>query len=70
VMNFGGSENFLAKTASVDLKEPSPPPAQSIQHIQQTDQHQAQLQTQVQETIAQNNQQALQGPTPGSAPGR
>jgi len=70
VMNFGGSENFVAKTASVDLKEPSPPPAQSIQHIQQTDQHQAQLQTQVQETIAQNNQQALQGPTPGSAPGR
>jgi putative chitinase len=70
VMNFGGSENFLAKTASVDLKEPSPPPAQSIQHIQQTDQHQAQVQTQVQETIARNNQQALQGPTPGSAPGR
>ncbi len=70
VMNFGGSQNFVAKTASVDLKEPSPPPTQSMQHIQQADQYQAQVQTQVQATIAQNNQQALQGPTQGGAPGR
>jgi hypothetical protein len=49
------------------VKEPSPPPVQSIQHIQQTDQYQAQIQTQVQATITQNNLQGPQGPTPGGA---
>jgi hypothetical protein len=70
VVSFAGTQNFAAKTATVDVKEPSPPPAQSIQHIQQTDQYQAQIQTQVQATIAQNNLQGPQGPTPGGAPGR
>jgi hypothetical protein len=70
VVSFAGTQNFAAKTATVDVKEPSPPPAQSIQHIQQTDQYRAQIQTQVQATIAQNNLQGPQGPTPGGAPGR
>ena len=69
IVSFGGSENFAAKTATLDVKIPSPPAAQSIQHIQQTDQYQAQLQTTIDATIVQNNLQGPQGPTPGGAPG-
>lgn len=63
VMSFGGSQNFEAKTARVDVKQPSPPSTQSIQQMQQTDQHEAQIQTQAQAQITQNNQQPW--PVPG-----
>jgi putative chitinase len=69
IVSFAGTENFAAKTATLDVKIPSPPAAQSIQHIQQTDQFQAQLQTNINATIAQNNLQGPQGPTPGGPGG-
>ena len=51
--------------ATVDVKEPSPPPAQTIQHIQQNEQMQAAIQTAIQAQNMQINQQQSQGPTPG-----
>ena len=54
--------SFTGPLAAVDVKQPSPQPAQSIQHIQQADQTQAQIQTQIQAQNAQFNQQGL---TPG-----
>jgi hypothetical protein len=56
--------------ATVDVKQPSPEAAQSIQHIQQADHQQAQIQTQIQAQNAQMNQhQGSQVPTLGG-PGR
>jgi nitrogen regulatory protein PII-like uncharacterized protein len=51
--------------AAVDVKQPSPEPAQSIQHIQQTDHQQATIQNQIQTQNAQARQQQPQGQTPG-----
>jgi hypothetical protein len=64
-MKFDGGANLLATSAIVDLKAPSPEPQQSIQQIQQFDQNQAQVQTQIQAQNAQINQQGPQGPMPG-----
>jgi hypothetical protein len=47
--------------ATVDVKEPSPQSAQSLQHIQQVDQMQTNIQTHMQ---AQNAQQHAQGQAP------
>jgi peptidoglycan hydrolase-like protein with peptidoglycan-binding domain len=67
-MNFHGS-SFLSTPATVDLSTPPPQPQQAIQQIQQHDQQQAQMMGQIQAQNAQPNQQATQGPVPGS-PGR
>lgn len=64
VVSFAGSQNFEARTASVDVQRASPSPGQSIQQLQQTEKQQMQIQGSVQTTIAQNNQ-AQQGPVPG-----
>jgi hypothetical protein len=49
-------------SAVVDLKVPSPEPQQSIQHIHQYDQQQAQMMGQIHVQNAQVNAQAQQGP--------
>ncbi len=67
-IGFHGS-SFLSIPATVDLNTPPPQPNQSIQQIQQHDQQQAQMMGQIQAQNTQINQQASQGPTPGS-PGR
>jgi peptidoglycan hydrolase-like protein with peptidoglycan-binding domain len=67
-MNFHGS-SFLSTSATVDLSTPPPQPQHAIQQIQQHDQQQAQMMGQIQAQNAQPNQQATQGPVPGS-PGR
>jgi hypothetical protein len=41
--------SFIGQVAVVDIKQPSPPAAQSIRHIQQTDQQQMQINAQVQQ---------------------
>ena len=64
VVSFAGSQNFEARTVSVDVQRASPSPGQSIQQLQQTEKQQMQIQGSVQTTIAQNNQ-AQQGPVPG-----
>ncbi|MBB5360623.1 peptidoglycan hydrolase-like protein with peptidoglycan-binding domain [Rhodanobacter sp. ANJX3] len=67
-IGFHGS-SFLSIPATVDLNTPPPQPNQSIQQIQQHDQQQAQMMGQIQAQNTQINQQASQGPAPGS-PGR
>ena len=67
-IGFHGS-SFLSTPATVDLNTPPPQPHQSIQQIQQHDQQQAQMTGQIQAQNAQMNQQAAQGPAPGT-PGR
>lgn len=57
IMRISGGQNFDARTVSVDLKQASPPPAQSIQNIQQTDQQQAQIKRNNQAQSAQVHQQ-------------
>lgn len=57
--------SFLSTPAVLDLSTPSPQPRQSIQHIQQTDQHQAQIRAQVQAQMSQTNAQGHQGPVIG-----
>ncbi len=65
------TKGLEARTASVDIKEPSPQPAQSIQHVQQYDQHHVQINTQINAQIHAQNAQAPQGPTLGpQGPGR
>jgi len=59
-MHFGGND-IWARPVSVSLSQPSPPPEQSIQHIQQQDQQQAQLMSRLH---AQNPTQQ-QDPAPG-----
>jgi peptidoglycan hydrolase-like protein with peptidoglycan-binding domain len=64
------SGGLMPDMAVVDVKQPSPPAAQSTQQIQQHDQQQAQIQAQVTQAIQQSNQQQ-QGPVLGGpqAPG-
>jgi peptidoglycan hydrolase-like protein with peptidoglycan-binding domain len=63
IVNFGGREAGQPfRGAAVDVKEPSPQPAQSIQQIEQFDRHQAQVQASAQAQIVQTNAQAQQGP--------
>lgn len=63
-VHFGACNDLVAKAASVDVKQPSPQPEQSIQQIQHYDQHQTQVQVHIQaQTAAQNHVQ--QGAMPG-----
>jgi len=59
-MHFNGND-ILARPVSVNFSQPSPPPEQSIRHIQQHDQQQAQLMGQ----LHAQNQAQQQGPAPG-----
>lgn len=63
VVHFGAPNDLIAKVASVDVKQPSPQPEQSVQQIQRYDQLQAHVhaQTQVQ-VAAQQQAHAQQGP--------
>ncbi len=63
-LGFRGS-SMLSTPVVVDLKTPTPPPQQAIQHIQQFDQQQAQMMAHFQGQHAQMNQQGLQGPAQG-----
>ena len=60
-----GSNGLMTHTASVNLKEPSPPPAQSIQHIQRYDQQQAQLQAHIAAQMQPQHAMVQQGPVLG-----
>jgi len=60
-MHFNGND-IWARPVSVNFSQPSPPPEQSIQHIQQHDQQQAQLMGQIH---TRNQAQQQQGPAPG-----
>ena len=59
-MHFGGND-IWARPVSVSFSQPSPPPEQSIQHIQQHDQQQAQLMGR----LHAQNQAQQQDPAPG-----
>lgn len=59
------NRSFVGPLAIVDVKEASPQAQQSIQHIQQTDHAQAQIQTHIQAQQTQAHQQQAQGPMPG-----
>lgn len=59
------NQSFVGPLAIVDVKEASPQAQQSIQHIQQTDHAQAQIQTHIQAQQTQSHQQQAQGPIPG-----
>lgn len=65
IVSFGATNDLFVKVASVDVKEPSPPAMQSVQHIQQFDQQQVQLQENIRAQIAQTNAQAQPGPVLG-----
>jgi hypothetical protein len=52
-----GSGGLMPDTATVDVKQPSPQPAQSIQQIQQFDQRQAHNQAQQSQQVQMNQQQ-------------
>ena len=60
-----GSSLLFASTARMDISQPAPSVQQTMQQVQQFDQHKAQVQTQVQSQILQNNTPAQQGPVPG-----
>lgn len=57
--------SFIGQVAVVDIKQASPPPAQSIHHIQQTDQQQMQAHAQMQQQHAQIPAPSQQGPVLG-----
>lgn len=59
------SGGLMPTVASVDIKEPPPQAAQSIQHVQQYDQQQAQMMGQIQAQMAQTHAQGQQGPMLG-----
>ena len=55
----------LPRNATLDMTRPTPSIQQTMQAVQTHDQNQAQIQTTIQQQIAQNNLQGPQGPTPG-----
>lgn len=59
------SAGFMPTVVTVDIKDPPPQAAQSIQNMQQHDQQQTQLMVQMQAQIAQTNAQGQQGPMLG-----
>ncbi|MEO8778168.1 MAG: Mbeg1-like protein [Rhodanobacter sp.] len=63
-IGFRGS-SFLAGPISVDLNTPPPLPVQAIRDIQQYDQQQTQMISQMHVQNAQMSQQTIQAPTPG-----